>query len=286
MTAQLLDGKTLAQKIQSQLKEKIQSKIEKMGRPPGLAVLMVGDNPASAVYVRNKEKACRKIGIASFGGHFPVQTSQAELERVIAELNQDDRVDGILLQLPLPHHLDAVALLYKIAPHKDADGLHPTNLGKLARGETGLRSCTPAGVMAILAEYNLDLQGKRAVVVGRSILVGKPLALMLLEKNATVTVAHSRTQDLAKITREADILVAAVGKPKLITAEMVKPGAVVIDVGINRLEDTQGKSRLVGDVAFDEVRRVASYITPVPGGVGPMTVAKLLNNTYLSYSTR
>ena len=286
MTAQILDGKTLAKKIQSQLKEKIQGKIDKIGRPPGLAVLMVGDNPASAVYVRNKEKACSKLGIASFGGHFPAQTSQAELEQVITELNQDDRVDGILVQLPLPNHLDAVALLHKITPHKDADGLHPTNLGKLVRGEMGLRSCTPAGVMAILAEYNLDLQGKQAVVVGRSILVGKPLALMLLEKNATVTVAHSRTQDLAKITREADILVAAVGKPQLITAEMVKPGAVVIDVGINRIEDTQGKSRLVGDVAFDQVKQVASYVTPVPGGVGPMTVAMLLQNTYLSYANR
>jgi methylenetetrahydrofolate dehydrogenase (NADP+)/methenyltetrahydrofolate cyclohydrolase len=286
MTAQILDGKTLADKIQSQLKEKIESKIGQMGRPPGLAVLMVGDNSASAVYVRNKEKACSKVGIASFGRHFPSQTSQAELEQVIAELNQDDRVDGILVQLPLPTHLDAVALVHTIAPHKDADGLHPNNLGKLVRGEIGLRSCTPAGVMAMLAEYNLDLEGKRAVVVGRSILVGKPLALMLLEKNVTVTIAHSRTPDLASVTREADILVAALGKPRLITAEMVKPDAVVIDVGINRLEAPEGKSRLVGDVAFDEVKEVASYVTPVPGGVGPMTVTMLLQNTYLSYLSR
>lgn len=283
MTAQILDGKTLAQKIQSQLKENITKNIAYKGRAPGLAVLMVGDNPASAVYVSNKEKACAKVGINSYGRHFPAQTSQQELETVIEELNQDDRVDGILVQLPLPSHLDAVGLLLKIAPHKDADGLHPTNLGKLMRGEIGLRSCTPAGVMEILAAYNLDLQGKKAVVVGRSILVGKPLALMLLEKNATVTIAHSRTENLANVTREADILIAAIGKPEFISGDMIKPNAVVIDVGINRKEDTEGKSRLVGDVAFEECQKIASYITPVPGGVGPMTVAILLQNTYLSY---
>lgn len=284
MVAQILDGKTLAQKIQSQLKEKINNQIANKRRAPGLAVLMVGDNPASAVYVSNKEKACAKVGITSFSRHFPTQTSQLELEETIDNLNQDSLVDGILVQLPLPAHLDAVSLLHKIAPHKDADGLHPTNLGKLMRGETGLRSCTPAGVMEILAEYNINLQGKKAVVVGRSILVGKPLALMLLEKNATVTVAHSRTEDLASVTREADILIAAIGKPEFITGNMVKPDAVVIDVGINRLENAEGKFRLVGDVAFEECKEIASYITPVPGGVGPMTVAMLLQNTYFSYS--
>ena len=285
-TAQLLDGKTLAQKIRTQLQSRVRSLQPQIGRPPGLAVLMVGDNPASAVYVRNKEKACQKIGIASFGKHFAGDTSEAELEKVIAGLNQDERVDGILVQLPLPSHLNAVSLLHKIHPDKDADGLHPVNLGKLVRSEVGLRSCTPAGVMKLLQGYNICLEGKKAVVVGRSILVGKPLALMLLEKNATVTVAHSRTQELASVCRDADILVAAVGKPELITAEMVKPGAVVIDVGINRREDSQGNSRLVGDVAFDSVAEVASYITPVPGGIGPMTVAMLLQNTVLSWEKK
>ncbi|MGK7899580.1 MAG: bifunctional methylenetetrahydrofolate dehydrogenase/methenyltetrahydrofolate cyclohydrolase FolD [Xenococcus sp. (in: cyanobacteria)] len=279
----ILDGKALAKKIQSELKEQIAVLEPKIGRPPGLAVLMVGDDPASAVYVRNKERSCKRVGIASFGRHFPENTSQEILEQEILRLNQDDRVDGILVQLPLPKHLDSVGLLLKIDPNKDADGLHPTNLGRLVRSETGLRSCTPAGVMRLLQEYQIEISGKKAVVVGRSILVGKPLALMLLEQNATVTIAHSRTQDLAAVCREADILVAAVGKPELITPEMVKPQAVVIDVGINRIED-QGKSRLVGDVNFDSVSKVASYITPVPGGIGPMTVAMLLSNTVLSYS--
>jgi methylenetetrahydrofolate dehydrogenase (NADP+) / methenyltetrahydrofolate cyclohydrolase len=282
-TAQILDGKKLAQKIQQELKQRIQTWQPKIGRPPGLAVLMVGDNPASAVYVRNKELACQKIGMTSFGKHFPTSTSQQELEAEIEQLNQDDRVDGILVQLPLPEHLDAIALLHKITPNKDADGLHPVNLGKLVRSESGLRSCTPAGVMRLLEEYKIELQGKQAVVLGRSILVGKPQALMLLSKDATVTIAHSRTQDLASITRSADILVAAVGKPEIITADMVKPGAVVIDVGINRVETADGKSRLVGDVNFNCVTEVASYITPVPGGIGPMTVAMLLQNTVDSY---
>ncbi len=282
----LLDGKALAQKIQLELKAKVAQLEPQIQRPPGLAVLMVGDNPASAVYVRNKERACQKVGIASMGRHFPGDTTQAELEQVIAELNQDELVDGILVQLPLPSHLDSIALLHCIDPDKDADGLHPVNLGKLVRSESGLRSCTPAGVMRLLAEYNISLSGKKAVVVGRSILVGKPIALMLLEKNATVTIAHSRTQDLDVVCSEADILVAAVGKPEMITREMVKPGAVVIDVGINRVENSQGKSKLVGDIAFEEVATIASYITPVPGGIGPMTVAMLLSNTVQSYSQK
>ena len=277
--AQILDGKALAEKIQSKLQERINTLQGKIGRPPGLAVLMVGENPASAVYVRNKEKACSKVGIASFGRHFPSNTSFEELAEVIEELNREPRVDGILIQLPLPNHLDSVALLHCIDPNKDVDGLHPMNLGRLVRQEEGLRSCTPAGVMRLLEEYKIELPGKRAVVVGRSILVGKPLALMLLAKDATVTVAHSRTADLASITKEADILVAAVGKPEFITGDMVKAGAVVIDVGINRAEDSQGKSRLVGDVHFPSVVSVAQYITPVPGGIGPMTVAMLLQNT-------
>ena len=283
LTAKILDGKALAKKIHQELKQRIETLQQLKQRPPGLAVLMVGDNPASAAYVRNKERACAKVGITSFNRHFPELTTQEELERTIDELNRDPRVDGILVQLPLPEHLDAIPLLYRILPEKDADGLHPLNLGKLVRSEMGLRSCTPAGVMRLLAEYEVELSGKQAVVVGRSILVGKPLALMLLEQNATVTIAHSRTKNLAKITKEADIVIAAVGKTELITAEMVKPGAIVIDVGINRIEGKDGKSRLIGDVNFDAVAPVAEYITPVPGGVGPMTVALLLQNTVDSY---
>ncbi|ABA22316.1 methenyltetrahydrofolate cyclohydrolase / 5,10-methylenetetrahydrofolate dehydrogenase (NADP+) [Trichormus variabilis ATCC 29413] len=282
-TAKILDGKTLAEKIQKELTAQIIEVQAKIGRPPGLAVLMVGDNPASAAYVRNKEKSCAKVGIASFGKHFPQETSQKELEDVIAALNQDEQVDGILVQLPLPEHLDAVKLLHQIEPDKDADGLHPVNLGRLVRGEKGLRSCTPAGVMRLLAEYEISLRGKQAVVVGRSILVGKPMALMLLEADATVTIAHSRSQDLKSITQNADILVAAAGLPGLITADMVKPGAVVVDVGINRVTDANGKSRLVGDINFASIAGVAEYITPVPGGIGPMTVALLLQNTVTSY---
>lgn len=282
-TAQLLDGKALAQKIQAELATQVQTLAAQRGRPPGLAVLMVGDNPASAAYVRNKERACANVGIASYGTHYPATATQTDLEQAIDELNQDPRVDGILLQLPVPEHLDGVALLNRIHPNKDADGLHPVNLGRLARSETGLRSCTPAGVMRLLEEYSLSAKGKHAVVVGRSILVGKPLALMLLEQDATVTIAHSKTPDLAAVTRSADILVAAVGRPELITADMVKPGAIVVDVGINRVTDADGKSRLVGDVNFDSVATVASYLTPVPGGIGPMTVALLLQNTVQSY---
>ena len=284
--SQILDGKALAQKRQQALQAEIQDLLPRLGRPPGLAVLMVGDNPASAVYVRNKEKACEKVGMRSFGQHFPATTTQAELEAAIQALNEDPLVDGILVQLPLPPHLDAVKLLLTIDPDKDADGLHPVNLGRLVRGEPGLRSCTPAGVMALLAEYEIEIAGKRAVVMGRSILVGKPLALMLLEKNATVTIAHSRTQNLAELTRQADILVGAIGKPALITADMVKPGAIVVDVGINRVEQPDGKGKIVGDVDFEAVAAIASYITPVPGGIGPMTVAMLLQNTVASYRAR
>lgn len=283
--AGLLDGKALAQQIQADLTQQVQSLQGKAGRPPGLAVLMVGDNPASAAYVRGKERACAKVGIASFGKHYPADASQAELEREIQALNQDDRVDGILVQLPLPAHLDSVALLNQIDPDKDADGLHPTNLGRLVRGEPGLRSCTPAGVMRLLEAYEIEPKGKQAVVLGRSILVGKPLALMLLEADATVTIAHSRTPNLESIAATADILVAAVGRTHLVGANMVKPGAVVIDVGINRIEDTGG-GRLVGDVDFDAVQPIAQWITPVPGGIGPMTVAMLLQNTVMSYGQR
>lgn len=286
--AQRLDGKALAQKIQSQLAADITSNSESMERrPPGLAVVMVGDNPASAAYVRNKERACERLGIASFGSHLPANISQTDVAVLIDQLNQDPRVDGILIQLPLPNHLDAVALLNRIDPAKDADGLHPENMGRLIRGEPGLRSCTPAGIMAILKEYDIEPAGQKAVVLGRSILVGKPMALMLLEANATVTMAHSRTTDLPELCRQADILVAAVGRPGMINAEWIKPGATVIDVGINRVQDTtSGKSKLVGDVDFDSVEPIAGAITPVPGGIGPMTVTMLLHNTLLSYRKR
>ena len=283
--AQILDGKALAKKIQSELQQKIATLEPKIGRPPGLAVIMVGDNPASTVYVRNKEKACKRVGIASVGKHFPASVTQKELTAEIQRLNKSDRVDGILVQLPLPDGFDSVALLNEIDPKKDADGLHPVNLGHLVRSETGLRSCTPAGVMKLLTEYNIEVSGKKAVVVGRSILVGKPLALMLLEANATVTIAHSRTQDLTAVCRDADIIVAAVGKPEMIIPDMIKPGAVVIDVGINRVTDSNS-NRLVGDVAYETVAEVASYITPVPGGIGPMTVAMLLSNTVSTYEQK
>jgi methylenetetrahydrofolate dehydrogenase (NADP+) / methenyltetrahydrofolate cyclohydrolase len=247
---------------------------------------MVGDNPASAAYVRNKERACQRVGMMSLGTHLPADTTQEQLSQLLDKLNQDPQVDGILIQLPLPEHLDANALLYQIHPDKDADGLHPENLGRLVRSEPGLRSCTPAGVMRLLKAYEIPLAGKQAVVIGRSILVGKPLALMLLEADATVTIAHSRSADLADLARGADILVAAVGRPGLVTPEMVKPGAVVVDVGINRVTDPTGKSVLVGDVDFATVAPQASYITPVPGGIGPMTVAMLLENTVWSYRQR
>lgn len=283
----ILKGKELAKQIRTELKTRIETLQPKIGRPPGLAVLMVGDNPASAVYVRNKERACKKIGIALLGKHFPVQTSQEELMNAIQTLNEDERVDGILLQLPLPEHLDSIPLLHAIHPDKDADGLHPLNLGHLLRNEEGLRSCTPLGVMRLLEEYEIELQGKNVVVVGCSILVGKPLALMLLSKNATVTSTHIFTVDLPSFTRNADIVITAAGSPNLLTREMVKPGVIVVDIGINRIFDREtGKSRLVGDVDFENVQEVAEYITPVPGGVGPMTVAMLLHNTVQSYAKK
>lgn len=297
MLGQILDGKALATEIQANLRDRIQDLAPRLGRPPGLAVLMVGEDPASAVYVRNKERACGAIGMASFGQHLPGDASFEAIAGLIRDLNQDERVDGILIQLPLPGGLDAVGLLHQIDPDKDADGLHPVNLGRLVRGESGLRSCTPAGVMKLLERYQIPIAGKHAVIIGRSILVGKPQALMLLEADATVTIAHSRTPDLASLTRQADILVAAVGRPQMIRAEMVKPGAVVLDVGINRVDApdsspagsspaSERKTKLVGDVDFAAVQAIASAITPVPGGVGAMTVAMLLHNTVWSYCRR
>ena len=279
MAAQIIDGKLIAQQRQAHMAAQVTQWQQQYSRVPGLAVLMVGDNPASAAYVANKERACTKVGIKSFGRHYPQDVTQAQLTAEIERLNQDPQVDGILVQLPLPAHLDAAALIQQIHPHKDADGLHPDNLGRLVRGEPGLRSCTPAGVMVLLQSIGLDLSGKAAVVVGRSILVGKPLALMLLEANATVTIAHSRSQNLARICQQAEILIVAVGQPQIIDQTMVKPGAIVIDVGINRLGNS-----LVGDVNFAQVEAIASWITPVPGGVGPMTVTMLLQNTLSSYA--
>ncbi|APB32971.1 bifunctional 5,10-methylene-tetrahydrofolate dehydrogenase/ 5,10-methylene-tetrahydrofolate cyclohydrolase [Gloeomargarita lithophora Alchichica-D10] len=281
MTAQILDGKTLAQRLKGQLQTWLAEVSPQVGRPPGLAVIWVGDNPASAAYVGQKQKSCAQVGITSFGGQFPAHTSQGELAHLIQQFNQDERVDGILVQLPLPADLDSTKLLHTITPDKDVDGLHLVNLGKLLRGEPGLQSCTPAGVMRLLGHYQIPLAGKQAVVVGRSILVGKPLGLLLLASDATVTFAHSRTPDLAGLTRQADILISAVGRQGLITPQMVKPGAVVVDVGINRTP-----AGLVGDVDFVGVQAVASYLTPVPGGVGAMTVAQLLLNTVQSYGQR
>jgi methylenetetrahydrofolate dehydrogenase (NADP+) / methenyltetrahydrofolate cyclohydrolase len=277
-----LDGRALAAAIETRLAATISSGLAAAGRPPGLAVLRVGDDPASGVYVANKEKACSRVGIASHGAHLPATAAAAEVLAAIERLNADPAVDGILLQLPLPAELDERPLLAAIDPAKDADGLHTLNLGRLLKGEPGPRSCTPAGVMALLAAAGIELAGKRAVVVGRSILVGQPMALMLQAANATVTVAHSRTVDLAALTRQADVLVVAAGRPGMVGAEHVRAGAVVVDVGIHR----RAEGGLCGDVRFAEVEPIASAITPVPGGVGPMTVTMLLVNTVVAWCAR
>lgn len=285
--AQILDGKALAKQIQTDRASAVHRWQQRYGRAPGLAVLMVGDNPASAAYVRNKEIACERVGIASLGKHLPAHSSQAAIAAEILALNQNPQVDGILLQLPLPAPLEATELLNLIDPDKDVDGLHPINLGRLLRGEPGLRSCTPAGVMRLLEAYQIPLAGKTAVVLGRSILVGKPMGLMLLAANATPTMAHSKSQKLSELTHSADILIAAIGVPNFVGKDMVKPGATVIDVGINRITDPEtGRSKLVGDVDFAAVEPIAGAITPVPGGIGPMTVAMLLENTIMSYCDR
>jgi methylenetetrahydrofolate dehydrogenase (NADP+)/methenyltetrahydrofolate cyclohydrolase len=280
--ATLLDGRRLAAAIEDRLAGVIQAGQERAGRPPGLAVLRVGDDPASGVYVANKEKACGRIGIRNLGAHLPADTPAAQVLAEIRRLNADPAVDGILLQLPLPAGLAEGPLLEAIDPEKDADGLHTLNLGRLLKGEPGPRSCTPAGVMALLAAGGVALAGKRAVVVGRSILVGQPMALMLQAADATVSVAHSRTADLAALTRQAEVLVVAAGRPRLIGAEHVAPDAVVVDVGIHR----RPEGGLCGDVRFEEVEPLVAAISPVPGGVGPMTVAMLLVNTVLAWCQR
>ena len=277
--AQRLDGKLLAREVEGRLKRLVESSAEAAGRPPGLAVLRVGDDPASAVYVANKEKACGRIGVASFGAHLAADTPRTELLSAIEDLNADPRVDGILLQLPLPSGLDEGPLLQAIDPQKDADGLHTLNLGRLLKGESGPRSCTPAGVMAMLRSQGIEPEGKRAVVIGRSILVGQPMALMLQAANATVTVVHSRTTDLAAHTREAEIVVVAAGRPGIIGAEHISPGAAVVDVGIHR----KPEGGLCGDVRAEEVDPIAAVLSPVPGGVGPMTVTMLLVNTVVAW---
>jgi len=281
----ILDGKKLAQEMELILQQTIESGFEVAKRPPGLAVIRVGDDPASGVYVNYKEKACDRIGVRSYAKHLKEDISMEELIEIIKSLNQEKDVDGILLQLPLPSHLDETSLLSCIDPDKDADGLHPLNLGKLIKGEKGPRSCTPAGVMALLKRNEIKIEGKRAVVVGRSILVGKPMALMLEAANATVTVAHSKTKDLASLTRDAELLVVAAGRPHLIGKNHVADNSVVVDVGIHRLPSDQKtlqankKAKLCGDVKIFEIEEKVAAFTPVPGGVGPMTVTMLLANT-------
>lgn len=270
----ILDGKALAAEIRAELKTRV-DRLAARGHRPGLAVILVGDDSASQVYVRNKIKACADTDITSLEFRMPADTSEEALLAKIAELNADPAVDGILVQMPVPRHIDARKVIDAIAPEKDVDGFHVCNAGALMIGKPGFLPCTPYGVMKLLEKAGCSIEGKHAVIVGRSNIVGKPQALLLLSKNATVTVAHSRTADLGAVTRTADILIAAVGRAKLITADMVKPGAVVIDVGMNRDEN----GRLCGDVDFAAVAPVAGAITPVPGGVGPMTIAMLLTNT-------
>lgn len=273
MKAHILDGKKVAADVVASIKKEVEE-IKAQGKHvPGLAVVLVGENPASKVYVGQKEKKCKEVGFNSFLHKLPASTTEEELLKLIDTLNNDRAVDGILVQLPLPEQINTDKVLMAIAPSKDVDGFHPVNMGNLVTGLPAVHPCTPKGIMYILDAYNIDIEGKHAVVVGRSNIVGKPIAHLLLDRNATVTICHSRTKDLAAIVRQADIVVAAVGRPRMITASMVKEGAVVIDVGINRLEDG-----LVGDVDFEGVAEVASWITPVPGGVGPLTIAMLLQN--------
>lgn len=273
MPAQLLDGKVMAAELETELKARVDKLVES-GFIPGLTVILVGDDPASQTYVSNKEKACERLGIQSRTLRMPADTTQETLEKAILEANEDPSVHGILVQLPLPRHLDSDRALSLILPEKDVDGFHDINAGRLSRGLDCVVACTPKGALHMLKKAGISIAGKEAVVVGRSNIVGKPMALLLLQENATVTVCHSRTADLAAHTRRADILVAAIGKPRFITADMVKDGAVVVDVGINRVD-----GKLCGDVDFEPVSQKASWITPVPGGVGKMTIAMLMDNT-------
>ncbi|MDR9438835.1 MAG: bifunctional methylenetetrahydrofolate dehydrogenase/methenyltetrahydrofolate cyclohydrolase FolD [Halomonas sp.] len=275
MTAQLIDGKSIAARVRQQVARQVQARREAGGRIPGLAVVLVGEDAASAVYVRNKHRACEEAGIRSFKYPLPTETRQSELETLVDQLNNDPRIDGILVQLPLPEHLDARPILERILPHKDVDGFHPYNLGRLAQRLPLLRPCTPKGVMTLLEASGLEVRGLDATVVGASNIVGRPMSLELMLAGCTTTVCHRFTRNLEEHVRRADLLVVAVGKPGLVKGEWIKPGAIVIDVGINRQED----GRLIGDIDFAAAAERASWITPVPGGVGPMTVASLLENT-------
>lgn len=271
--SELIDGKELAKKIRKNLKKEV-TELKENGVNPKLAVIMVGNDPGSTVYVRNKSKACEKTGIEFEEFLFDENLSEEELLKVIEKLNNDSTINGILLQSPVPKHIDINKAFRTISPEKDVDGFNPVNVGNLTIGEDAFVSCTPYGVIKMFEEYNIDLEGKNAVILGRSNIVGKPMIQCCLNKNATVTVCHSRTKNIGEITKNADVIISAIGKPKFLKGDMVKEGTVVIDVGINRLED----GSIVGDVDFDEVSKKASYITPVPGGVGPMTIAMLLNN--------
>ena len=272
--AKLIDGKVISAAVKNEVATEVAALKEK-GVTPGLAVIIVGEDPASKVYVANKEKACEQLGMASFKYALPENTTENELLQLINKLNNDSSVNGILCQLPLPRHLNEELIINSIIPEKDVDAFHPQNVGKIMIGNYDFLPCTPAGIMEMLKYENIEIEGKECVVIGRSNIVGKPMSMLLLHKNGTVTVCHSRTKNLKDVCRRADILVAAVGRANFVTADMVKPGAVVIDVGINRLEN----GKLCGDVNFAEVEPVASYITPVPGGVGPMTIATLMKNT-------
>ena len=271
--AKIINGKEISTQLKDELKEKV-AQLKEQGIEITLAVVQVGDNPASTVYVRNKKKGCEYIGIRSLSYELPEETTQQELLDLIGELNERKDVNGILVQLPLPSHIDENLVIRTISPLKDVDGFHPQSVGALCIGQPGFVSCTPAGIIELLKRSGISLEGKECVILGRSNIVGKPMALLMLRENATVTIAHSRTKNLAEVTKRADILIVAIGKPKMITREYVKEGAVVIDVGINRDQN----NKLCGDVDFDDVAPVCSAITPVPGGVGPMTIAMLLNN--------
>ena len=273
--AEIISGKLVSSEVRKSIASEIEAFKAESGIVPGLAVILVGNNPASAVYVRNKHKACLEVGINSYEITLPEETTEEELLGKIAELNGDENVHGILVQLPLPKHISEDNVINAISPEKDVDAFHPANVGKIVIGKYDFLPCTPAGIMELLHFYNVDISGKECVVIGRSNIVGKPMALLLLAENGTVTVCHSRTKDLKEVAKRADILVVAIGRPKFVTADMVKPGAVVIDVGINRLDD----GKLCGDVDYDAVEPIAEMITPVPGGVGPMTITMLLKNT-------
>lgn len=273
--AKIIDGKAISSQIREEIAQKVKEYNAKTGQLPGLAVVIVGENPASQVYVRNKKKACEQVGFNSWVYEMPEDTTQEELNALIDKLNNDNGVHGILVQLPLPKHLDEEQVILRIRPDKDVDAFHPYNVGRITIGNPKFLPCTPAGIMELLHRSNIEISGKECVVIGRSNIVGKPMALLLLSENGTVTVCHSRTRDLKEVCKRADILVVAIGKADFVTADMVKEGAVVIDVGMNR----NAEAKLTGDVDFASVSEVASYITPVPGGVGPMTITMLLQNT-------